>query len=118
MRPDTPEIPNAPQPNQHKQDPRFKTAHKEAWIGVALAIFNFIWWFGFAYGLGGRPVEEYTYILGLPDWFFWSCVVGFILMSIITVVLAKFVLTDMPLDDDPAYHPDPTDTRTRKGPNS
>ncbi|MBD7909130.1 YhdT family protein [Sporosarcina gallistercoris] len=118
MRPDTPKLPNSPQPKEHKQDPRFKTAHKEAWIGVALAVFNFVWWFGFAYGLGGRPVEEYTYILGLPDWFFWSCVVGFILMSIITVVLAKFVLTDMPLDDDPTYHPAQPDTRTQKGPNS
>ncbi|MDW0108682.1 YhdT family protein [Sporosarcina aquimarina] len=116
-----PDTPNTSKTTQYKQDPRFKTAHKEAWIGVVLAIFNFVWWFGFAYGLGGRPVEEYTYILGLPDWFFWSCVVGFILMSIITVVLAKFVLTDMPLDDDPAYHPEPpnfSDHRGQKGPTS
>ncbi|WP_052461890.1 YhdT family protein [Sporosarcina koreensis] len=105
-----------------KQDPRFKTAHKEAWIGAALAVFNFVWWYGFAYGLGSRPVDEYTYILGLPAWFFWSCVAGFVLMSIITVVLAKFVLTDMPLDDDPRYQPDAlhsgNDTPTKKGPNS
>lgn len=118
------------QPNERPQDPRFKTAHKEAWIGVALAVFNFVWWYGFAYGLGGRPVDEYTYILGLPAWFFWSCVVGFVIMSIITVVLAKFVLTDMPLDDDPAFHPDPsagsspgnpadtTNPSSQKGPNS
>ncbi|GKV69195.1 hypothetical protein NCCP2716_16930 [Sporosarcina sp. NCCP-2716] len=95
------------QPNERPQDPRFKTAHKEAWIGVALAVFNFVWWYGFAYGLGSKPVDEYTYILGLPAWFFWSCVVGFVLMSVITVVLAKFVLTDMPLDDDPAFRPYP-----------
>ena len=93
-----------------------------AWIGVALAIFNFIWWFGFAYGLGSRPVEDYTYTFGIPDWFFWSCIVGFVLMSIITILLAKFVLTDMPLDDDPAYHPDAPNstgpTPGQKGPNS
>jgi len=28
-----------------------KIANREALIGVGLAIFNFIWWFGFAYGL-------------------------------------------------------------------
>ena len=50
--------------------PRFKIAHREAIIGVILVIINFIWWFGFAYGLGSRSPEEYRYILGFPDWFF------------------------------------------------
>ncbi|WP_239430988.1 YhdT family protein [Sporosarcina sp. ACRSL] len=63
-----------------------------------LAIFNFIWWFGFAYGLGSRPPEQYTYIFGLPDWFFYSCVIGFILMSALIIVIAKFVLKEVPLD--------------------
>ncbi|OXS78054.1 YhdT family protein [Domibacillus enclensis] len=62
-------------------DKRFQIAHREAWIGIGLALFNFIWWFGFAYGMGGRKVEEYTFIFGLPDWFFYSCVVGFIVMA-------------------------------------
>lgn len=90
----------APQnaPDTYKPDPRFKIAHKEALIGVGLAIFNFIWWFGFAYGLGSRPPEEYTYILGLPDWFFYSCVIGFILMSALVIVITKFVLKEVPLD--------------------
>ena len=84
--------------NTYKPDPRFKIAHKEALIGVGLAIFNFIWWYGFAYGLGSRPPEEYTYILGLPDWFFYSCVIGFILMSALVIVITKFVLKEVPLD--------------------
>lgn len=81
-------------------DPRYKVAHREAWIGVILAIINFAWWFGFAYGLGSRPVEEYTYIFGLPDWFFYSCVVGFILMSCLVAVVVKFFLKDIPLDGE------------------
>ncbi|AOV08802.1 YhdT family protein [Sporosarcina ureilytica] len=83
-----------------KTDPRFKIAHREAWIGVGLAIFNFIWWFGFAYGLGSRPVEAYTYIFGLPDWFFYSCVVGFLLMSALVIVIAKYVLTEVSFDEE------------------
>ncbi|MGN7385554.1 YhdT family protein [Sporosarcina sp. SAFN-015] len=82
----------------YKPDPRFKIAHREAFIGIGLAIFNFIWWYGFAYGLGSRPPEEYTYILGLPDWFFYSCVVGFILMSLLVIVITNFVLKEVPLD--------------------
>ena len=83
-------------------DPRFKIAHREAIIGIALAVFNFIWWFGFAYGLGSRPPEEYTYIWGLPDWFFYSCVLGFIIMCILVIVITKFVLKEVPLDVDPS----------------
>ena len=82
------------------QDPRFKIAHREAWIGVILAIVHFIWWFGFAYGMGSRPVEEYTYILGMPDWFFWSCVVGFLLICVTVILLAKYVLKDVSFDEE------------------
>ncbi|EGA88273.1 Sodium/pantothenate symporter [Planococcus donghaensis MPA1U2] len=81
-------------------DWRFKIAHREAWIGVGLALFNFIWWFGFAYGLGSRPVEEYSYIFGLPDWFFYSCVVGFLLICVLVIVIVKFFFTEVPFDEE------------------
>lgn len=81
-------------------DWRFKIAHREAWIGIGLAIFNFLWWFGFAYGLGSRPVEEYSYIFGLPDWFFYSCVVGFLLISVLVVIVVKFFFVEVPFDEE------------------
>ena len=81
-------------------DWRFKVANREALIGVGLAVFNFIWWFGFAYGMGSRPVEEYTYIFGLPDWFFYSCVVGFLLMVVLVIVVVKFVFVEVPFDEE------------------
>lgn len=83
-----------------KMDPRFKIAHREAWMGVGLAIFNFLWWFGFAYGLGSRPVEDYRYIFGLPDWFFYSCVVGFILISALVIVVTKYFLTEVSFEEE------------------
>ena len=61
------------------EDKRFKVAKKEALIGIALVIINFIWWFGF----GSEDPAEYKYIFGLPEWFFYSCVLGFIVMSIV-----------------------------------
>ncbi|ANU22442.1 YhdT family protein [Planococcus donghaensis] len=81
-------------------DWRFKIAHREALIGVGLALFNFIWWFGFAYGLGSRPVEEYSYIFGLPDWFFYSCIVGFLLICVLVIVIVKFFFTAVPFDEE------------------
>jgi len=83
-----------------KTDQRFKVANREALIGVGLAIFNFVWWFGFAYGLGDRTPEDYTYIMGLPSWFFYSCVLGFLIMVVLVIVAVKFWFTEVPLDDE------------------
>jgi uncharacterized membrane protein YhdT len=81
-------------------DPRFKIAHREAWVGVILVIINFAWWYGFAYGLGSRPVEEYTYVFGLPAWFFYSCVVGFLVMVVLVIIAVKGVFKEVPFDDE------------------
>lgn len=82
----------------NKPDPRFKIAHREALIGVALAIINFVWWFGFAYGLGSKPLTEYKFVFGLPAWFFYSCVLGFIVMSVLVIFAVKFWFVDVSLD--------------------
>lgn len=84
----------------NETDWRFRIANREALIGVGLALFNFIWWFGFAYGLGSRPVAEYTYIFGLPAWFFYSCVVGFLVISILVIVIVKFFFVEVPFDEE------------------
>lgn len=85
---------------QSKQgDPRFIIAHREALIGVSIVIFNFIWWFGFAYGLGSKPEAEYTYILGFPAWFFYSCIIGFIIVALIVLIVVKFLFVEVKLED-------------------
>ncbi|AXI07908.1 DUF997 domain-containing protein [Oceanobacillus zhaokaii] len=83
-----------------KNDYRFKIANREALIGIGLVIFNFIWWFGFAYGLGGQDPSEYSYTFGLPNWFFYSCVVGFIVMIILVFIAVKFFFVDVPFGED------------------
>ncbi|QGS69855.1 DUF997 family protein [Oceanobacillus sp. 143] len=75
-------------------------ANREALIGIGLVIFNFIWWFGFAYGLGGQDPSEYSYTFGLPNWFFYSCVVGFIVMIILVFIAVKFFFVDVPFGED------------------
>lgn len=81
-------------------DKRFKIAHREAWIGVILVVINFIWWYGFGYGLGSGKVETYTYIFGLPAWFFYSCIVGFIVMVILVILTVKFLFKEVPFEDE------------------
>ncbi|PAV30500.1 sodium:pantothenate symporter [Virgibacillus profundi] len=78
----------------------FKIANREALIGVGLVIFNFIWWYAFAYGMGSKDPSEYTFVFGLPAWFFYSCVVGFIVMAVLVTVIVKKFFVDIPFDEE------------------
>ena len=42
--------------------------NKEALITIFLYSLYFLWWYYFAYIYPPQNVEEYKYILGLPDW--------------------------------------------------
>lgn len=80
------------------EDPRFKQCNREALMGLALGIVNLAWWFGWGYGLGSKPVSEYTYILGFPTWFFMSCIAGSVIFSILTVVMIDKFFKHMSLE--------------------
>ena len=67
-------------------------------MGLGLGILNLIWWFSWGYGLGSKPVPEYTYMMGFPTWFFMSCIVGSILFSILTVVVINKYFKNMSLE--------------------
>ncbi|GGM27920.1 sodium:pantothenate symporter [Paraliobacillus quinghaiensis] len=86
--------------NNNYRDDRFAIANKEALIGIGLVLFNFIWWISFAYGLGGNDVSTYTYILGLPAWFFYSCVLSVIMMPLLVWIAVKLFFVDVALDDE------------------
>lgn len=81
-------------------DKRFKIAHREAWIGVILVVINFIWWYGFGYGLGSKKVENYSYIFGLPAWFFYSCILGSVVVIVLVILAVKFFFKDVPFDEE------------------
>ncbi len=84
----------------NKKDPRFKSANKEAVIGLILVIVNFLMWFAFAYGPGSGAVENYKYIFGLPSWFFYSCIVTFIVMVLLVILAVKLFFKEVPLEDE------------------
>ncbi|HHW18066.1 MAG TPA: YhdT family protein [Firmicutes bacterium] len=82
-----------------KEDPRFEQCNKETWVMVILLVLNILWWYGFAYGLGSKSPSEYGFILGLPGWFFWSCVMGWVVFSFAAYYAVKIYFKDIPLDD-------------------
>lgn len=76
-------------------DKRFIQANREAVIAVLLGLGYFIWWYLTAYGFGDAPVSEYTYIWGFPAWFFYSCVAGFALFSILSALMVRFCFKEI-----------------------
>ena len=77
---------------------RYKQADREALITLAVYIFFFLWWTLFAFGLGSGSPEDYTYIFGLPAWFFYSCVLGYPVVSLLLWVVVRRFFKDIPLD--------------------
>lgn len=82
-------------------DPRFKQANKEALLALGAYALYFIWWYVCAYGMGSVPPDEYEYVMGLPEWFFYSCVVGYPLITVILWGVIRFRFKHMPLDAEP-----------------
>lgn len=80
------------------EDPRYKQCNREAMYGVVLGAINVIIWLIGGYGLGSGPVENYSYILGFPTWFFVSCIVNAVVGIVGTIFIVKTKMKDMPLE--------------------
>lgn len=77
---------------------RFGQADREALIALGMYGFFFLWWTLFAFGLGGGDPKEYSYVFGLPAWFFYSCVLGYPVVTLLLWAVIRFAFVDMPLD--------------------
>ena len=75
-----------------------KQVNKEVLITIGLYLIYFIWWQYFAYEYSSDNVEEDKYILGLPEWFFYSCVVGLVLINILVYICIKFFFKGINFD--------------------
>jgi uncharacterized membrane protein YhdT len=88
-------------PDDFEEDPRYRVSVKEAWIVL-------VYWLVFtvvvtvvAWMLGGnRSVEEITFVLGFPAWFFWSGIVATLALSVVPIFLVRSLFTDVPLAED------------------
>ena len=91
---------NTEEKNELVQDERFLQANREALYSVGLALLNFLWWYGFAYGLGSGPAESYSYLWGMPLWFAVSCVGGLVLFSLLAWAMVRLLFKEMPLSGE------------------
>ena len=73
--------------------------NREIIITSVLYGFYFIWWYYFAYIYkDSENVKEFKYIFGLPEWFFYSCVLGLVIINILVFLIVKIFFKDMDLD--------------------
>ncbi len=74
-------------------------SNKEAKYTLILYFCYFLWSIISAYGLGSGSVEDYSYILGFPAWFFYSCIVAYPLCCVCVYILIKTVFKKDKLDE-------------------
>ena len=75
-----------------------KNVKKETLIVIGLYLLFFAWWYLTAYGFGDDP-SEYGYILGFPEWFFYSCIVGYVWISVVVVSFDRIFFTEIDLKE-------------------
>jgi uncharacterized membrane protein YhdT len=80
-----------------------KTLNRETWAVLGLYLVFFLWWYLTAYGLGGGDPHNYKYIFGFPEWFFYSCIVGYIGITILLWVVVKCFFKDIPFDEEESH---------------
>ena len=78
----------------------FRQADREALMTLGLYVFFFVWWTVFAFGLGSGDPKEYSYVFGLPAWFFYSCVLGYPVMTFVLWIVVRRFFVNIPLDED------------------
>jgi uncharacterized membrane protein YhdT len=94
---------------EFEEDPRYAIANREALIGIAYWAAFTIVVSGLAWGLGGnRKAADLGFLLGFPEWFFWSCIIGAGVMSLVPIWLVRQNYTDLSLNAD--ENTDSTDT--------
>ncbi|MDO5715615.1 MAG: YhdT family protein [Tissierellia bacterium] len=79
---------------------RKKQLHKEMMISLLFYAAYFLWWYITGYGMADKDPQDYQYILGLPRWFFFSSILGYLWFSLGTVFLTKWVFKEVSLEEE------------------
>ena len=92
-----------------EEDPRYRVSQREelvcltywpSYTALAVAV---------AWVLGNRDAAEIDFVLGFPDWFFWSAIgVTVLFATIVPYVMVRIFFTDIDLEPRPRGE-DPAD---------
>lgn len=80
-------------------DPRFKICEKEMKICFIVQILYTLLTIGIAYFIGRGDPKDYTYVMGVPAWWF-SVILSSIIFMGIVIYITKVIFVDMDLTDE------------------
>lgn len=80
-----------------KIDPRFKLCDRDMFIAFGFQLIYMVFILAVSYGMGGKSMSEYQFILGMPSWFF-ICVVGVVVFIGILAWLCLKKFADMSVE--------------------
>lgn len=81
-----------------KEDSRFKQCNKEMIYTIIFFLINVLLVGGISLLAYNKPANELIFIAGFPAWFFYGCLIGSVILCILTGVMVKFLFKDMSLD--------------------
>ncbi len=73
---------------------------KEVKISVVLYVCFFLWWYFTGYGFAGLSSKANTIVMGLPLWFFLSCIVGYVLFCVASIIICKKCFKEFSLEEE------------------
>lgn len=86
---------------QLSENEKNRQINREAITSVLLYLAFFLWWYFTGYGIAERGTPEtYTYIFGLPMWFFLSCIVGYVLFCVASIFVVRLVFKNFDLGSE------------------
>ncbi len=84
-----------------EEDVRYRQCGKEMRLSLGFFLVNVLVTGGLAVVLGyGKPAEEVRLVAGLPVWFWYSGVVGSVVLMVLAFLMVKLFFKEMPLGPD------------------
>lgn len=78
---------------------RARVIKRETAAVLGLYLLFFAWWYVTAYMFGDDPAG-YKYVFGFPEWFFYSCIAGYIGISALLWLAVRFFFSEIPFDGE------------------
>lgn len=89
---------------EFEEDPRYRIAQRESLLCVGYWVVFTSIAVAIAWLLGHRDPSAIGFVMGFPDWFFWSVLVfvGF-MATVVPYLMVRFGFTDIDLEPEPRY---------------
>ena len=81
-----------------EEDVRYRQCNREMWLTLGFFLVNVLVAGGLAVAFGyGKPAEEVSLVAGLPVWFWYSGVVGSLVLMVAAFLMIKLFFKEMSL---------------------